>query len=125
MKKFIVLDNIFDGMSQRIIKERLLDNSLPWYFIKDVTLDDNCEQERPAFAHYFVIRDHFDQPKVNSDFNDILSKIKRCISTKLKLKNDMEVLQARSFLQLPLSEKEQTLDTAHVDIVDKEHFVFL
>ncbi len=97
-----VFDEIVDIFDQEIIKNFLYDTG-QWSFVKDVSVKDN-KQQRPGFKIIF-----------NQLHPSIDLVLKRTIK-KLKLKNPT-LLEARSFLQLPLDKKYigEGVDTPHLD----------
>ena len=116
-----VFDDLIEKPLQKKIKSTLM-NIFPWYYLNDVSADHWSEnQERPAFNHLF-----YDNYNENSDFcwmpQEIVSKV--IVELKLKI---TQIIQSRTFLQLPLSSrylKNDTVDNAHVDS-EINHLVFL
>ena len=127
-----VFDNFIDIEYQEDIKNILLGNcdyqgkEFPWHYIEDVTSSgDDDSQHRSALAHQYV--EYIDGESVGKKltifhhlFLDMLKKVCR----KMVIKN-INVLQGRSFLQLPLNLKDRTVDTPHIDIYDRKHIVAL
>lgn len=119
LKKIHVFDNIINKKHQKIIKDTLFDVNFPWFFAEDVTYTNNKKQSRPAFKHYFVI-----DRKVNSSFHEHILPIINNSLKKAKI-NATEILQGRSFFQLPLNLKDRHIvDTPHIDL-EFEHIVIL
>ena len=124
MNDVYVFDNIISKKEQENIIDILLKKSpeknFNWFFKPDVSVDHNKHQKRPGFAHIFL--DNF---KVNSYYWTLVESIFKNTAKKLKLKNS-NVIQCRSFLQLPLNEKYigNDVDTPHLDRTDP-HLVFL
>ena len=124
--EIIVIDNIIDLDYQEQIKSILLgeinykDYELPWYYTKDVTKSD-CQdsQKRPAFTHGYVKLSGI----VISEFHDIFLNLIKVCCHRLQI-TKVDVIQGRSFLQLPLTTKKGKVDTPHIDTDDK-HFVML
>jgi hypothetical protein len=115
-----VFDDIIDKSLQEKIKSTLI-NDLPWYFINDVTSNDSENQGRPGFFHLFS-----ENYKSNSDFNWISNEIVSKVILKFQLKIT-QIIQSRTFFQLPLSLqylKNDTVDNAHVDL-SNPHLVVL
>ena len=115
-----VFDDIIDKPLQEKIKSTLI-NDLPWYFINDVTSNDSESQGRPGFFHLFS-----ENYKSNSDFNWISNEIVSKVILKFQLKIT-QIIQSRTFFQLPLSLqylKNDTVDNAHVDL-SSPHLVVL
>lgn len=111
-----IFDNIISKKEQEYIKNNLLDNSeFNWIYVNDVSLKDNQHQRRPGFKHIF------------RNYNLIEPIL---VKTRSKLKMTPyakdEVLEARSFLQLPLNKDfiGKGVDTPHLDRTIP-HLVFL
>ena len=127
-----VFDDFIDIEYQEDIKKILLGEFeyegelFPWSYIEDVTASgDHDSQHRPALAHQYV--EYIDGESVGRKltifhhlFLDMLKKVCR----KMVIRN-INVLQGRSFLQLPLNLKNRSLDTPHIDIHDRKHIVAL
>jgi len=110
-----IYDNIINEFEQEIVKKYLYDES-KWSFIQDVSLENNLHQRRPGFKIMFD-----DVHPLSSYFETIINNTAK----KIKLKNP-ELLEARSFLQLPLNKEYvgEGVDTPHLDRTEK-HLVFL
>jgi hypothetical protein len=120
IKDIFVFDNIVDIKEQEQIKNTLLEkDNINWFFKSDITKYTN-KQKRPGFSHYFVI-----DKKANSDFHNLSLNIIKNSCEKINF-NLKQIIQSRSFLQLPLNEKflGEGLDTPHIDIEEK-HIVIL
>ena len=124
--EIIVIDNIIDLNYQEQIKSILLgeinykDYEFPWYYTKDVTKSDSQDsQKRPAFTHGYVKLSGI----VISEFHDIFLNLIKVCCHRLQM-TTVDVIQGRSFLQLPLTTKKGKVDTPHIDTDDK-HFVML
>ena len=116
-----VIDNIISKEEQEQIKSLLLDKPFPWYYLNDVSKRDNTHQKRPGLSHFFIL----EKNKINSDnFKDVELIIDNT-SKKLKIKVK-DILQVRSFLQLPLNKNflGKGIDTPHIDSLEP-HIVFL
>ena len=118
MKKILIIDNIVNEIEQSYIKKYMFDHC-KWSFIEDVSLENNLHQKRPGFKLMF------DKDKLN----DIIYNIVLNTRKKLKLKPlyaREELLEARSFLQLPLNKDfiGKGVDTPHLDRTEP-HLVFL
>lgn len=115
----IVLDNFLPNYYEDKIKETLLSSNFPWYFLDDVTSYNSLEK-KPGLFHLYV-----KDGKVNSYFfdfiKDIINYSKDYWSSEYSFNN---ILLARSFLQLPLNIKSNSIDNFHIDQV-KKHTVFL
>jgi hypothetical protein len=114
--RIFVFDDIIDKPSQKQIQQ-ILFNSAEWTFCVDVT-NPNNKQQRPGFAHYFV-KDKQEVSKYNQNMMMILNNASSKINFKRK-----DVLQGRSFLQLPLNLIDKSIDAPHVD-ADQPHLVVL
>jgi len=116
-----VFDNIIEKSLQEEIKSNLM-KDFPWFYIDDVSSNlSSITQSRHAFYHLF-----YDNYNDNSDFcwmpNEIVSKV--IVELKLKI---TQIIQSRTFLQLPLSSqflKNNKVDNAHVDL-SNTHLVVL
>ena len=124
--EIIVIDNIINLDYQEQIKDILLGEinyknyEFPWYYTKDVTKSDlNKSQKRPAFTHGYVKLSGI----VISEFHDIFLNLIKVCCHRLQM-TEVDVIQGRSFLQLPLTTKKGKVDTPHIDTDDK-HFVML
>ena len=120
MERITVLDNLINDYNHNHIEKTLLDNDkFKYQFVRDVTIKGN-EQQRPGFYHMLMQ----DNKKV-SPYADLAIDIINyaCIKTDMIPKN---ILQARSFLQLPLAAhyRGDNVDTPHIDSVEK-HIVIL
>ena len=117
--RILVFDDIIDIDYQNKIKNFIFSNTFPWYFVEDVSVKNNNVQQRPGFHHYYVIN-----KEVTSKFhNDIIPLITKSLN-KINYKHT-EVLQGRSFFQLPLNISDRHIvDTPHVD-ADVPHLVVL
>jgi len=110
-----IFDNIINDFEQDILRNYLL-NELQWSFIEDVSLEDNLHQKRPGFKIIF---------KEKNPINVYIQNILTNTANKIKLK-EPELLEARSFLQLPLNKEflGEGVDTPHLDRTEP-HLVFL
>jgi len=119
-----IFDNIISKKEQEEIKTTLLLQSpqrgFTWFFKTDVTLTGNKHQKRPGFAHVFL-----NDEKVCSHFYRLVEPIVSNTAKKIKIKVK-NVIQARSFLQLPLNKDYigEGVDTPHLDRFEP-HLVFL
>tara|TARA_R100001129_G_scaffold156020_1_gene119135 strand:+ start:52 stop:648 length:597 start_codon:yes stop_codon:yes gene_type:complete len=122
----LVFDDIIDEVYQNKIKSVLIcqtrynDEDFPWYYIDDVTAAGDYEnQKRGAFVHDYA---DYEQG-VTSDFHYLFIDLIKKSCSKLKIK-EVDVLQGRSFLQLPTNIKREDVDSPHTDMIYK-HFVML
>ena len=97
-----IFDEIVDIFDQEIIKNFLYDTG-QWSFVKDVSVKDN-KQQRPGFKIMF------------NQLHPSIDLVLKNTIKKLKLKNPT-LLEARTFLQLPLDKKYigEGVDTPHLD----------
>ena len=105
-----------------LLGERLFNNDdFPWYFIPDITYNDGlANQGRCGFAHYFADEDD----GIISEFHPLFLKLIHNSCKKINLK-EVDVIQARSFLQLPSNISYEEVDDPHIDLIDTDHFVML
>ena len=131
-KDVTVIDDFIDEEYQEEIKNILIGNSdflwegeeypFDWYFISDVTdAYSSRQQKRSALVHTY-----FEEGETIDDdiFNYLFLPMLKGVRERMKIKN-MNVVQGRSFLQFPLSLKDKTPDTPHIDLEDQEHIVAL
>ena len=126
LDKIYVFDDIIEKDYQNKIKNVLIgqvrynDEDFPWYYIDDVTASgDYGNQKRGAFVHDYV---HYEYG-IESDFHYLFLDLIKSSCSKLKIK-EVDVLQGRSFFQLPTSIKKEDVDTPHTDM-PHPHFVML
>ena len=111
-----VFDNIISKKDQKFIKNNLLDNeNFPWSYVSDVSKKDNTHQRRPGFKHIFKNYNLIEPILVNTR-----AKLNKVLYAK------DEILEARSFLQLPLDKNfiGKGVDTPHLDRTEP-HLVVL
>ena len=116
-----IIENIITKKEQEEIKNILLGDNFPWYFTKDITNGKSeNNQGRMAFKHFYF----FEQNINSSAYEKILPIVKNCLKKLNVIKYDM--IEARSFLQLPLNKEiiGDQIDTPHIDKSFK-HTVFL
>ena len=124
--KILIFDDIINLDYQDIIKEILLGDrqykgyDFPWYLTHDVTKPAKADSQlRPAFFHGYV-----DYPsELSSVFHDLFIRLIQNSCAKIDRKN-VDVIQGRSFCQLPISSDRISVDTPHIDTKDN-HFVML
>ena len=121
-----VFDDIIDEVYQNKIKSILVgetrynEDDFPWYNIDDITSAGDYEnQKRGAFGHDYV---HYEEG-IESDFHFLFIDLIKNSFSKLNIK-EVDVLQGRSFLQLPTNIKKEDVDTPHTDM-SVQHFVML
>ena len=132
-KEIYVIDDFIDIQYQKDIKSILMgdyqyrDEDFPWYYSEDVTTAGDWDsQHRPALGHVYVGMDNEDNLTGErlSEFHYLFLPMLKDVCQKMKIKN-INVLQGRSFLQFPLNLKHRTVDTPHVDLHRRKHFVAL
>ena len=131
-KEIYVIDDFIDAEYQKDIRNVLIgqfqykEKDFPWYYIEDVTAaGDPGNQLRRALAHEYV--GYVDGGKIGeklSIFHHLFLPMLKDVCRRMNIKNII-VLQGRSFLQFPLNLKHRTVDTPHVDLHRRKHFVAL
>ncbi len=131
-EKIYVFDDIISVDSQNDIKNLLIKDyeldgrhPFPWYYIDDITLHagDPRSQKRQGFTHAYVNYEGRKKStgKQVSRFHEIFVPMLQVACLKLNIMN-VNVLQGRSFLQVPLNLKNRDVDTPHIDILDRDNF---
>ena len=115
-----LIDDVIDSITATKIEQQSLSLNFPWYFTPDTSYGDkNNYQQRPGFLHWYI---------KNGEASPFLKSIEPIITNgAISLgKKEVEVIQIRSFLQLPLSESYTgtEIDTPHIDLFDP-HWVML
>jgi len=108
-----VIDDIVDIFDQEIIKHQVMNET--WFqYIDDVSIANNQHQRRPGFKHIFD----------KDILHDSIKQIVNNCNKKINQKGD--IIEARSFLQLPLNTDfaGTGIDTPHLDRFEP-HLVFL
>jgi len=118
--KIWVFDDIVDTKIQDEIKDTMLSQQFPWYYLADITDPTRMKQARPGFQHFFVIDN-----KVASDWHKILLPVIDASCEKIGFKYS-KIVQGRAFLQQPLKGfySKGDPDTPHIDLKYK-HLVVL
>ena len=105
-----IIENAVSKAVQEQLKDFVL-SKFPWYYVNNITFK-NSKQYAPAFGHIFI-----DNGKVISQQANMLDLFRHVIKG--------NVVQARSFLQLPLNQKlVGKRDPLHTDS-DDPHTVFI
>lgn len=116
--QFKVIDNFIPLSLQEQIKSTLLGPKFAWYYNVDVTYDADAPMDRrnPGFSYLF-------NPNDNIASNIATLAYTGAITAGIQYKN---ILQARAFLQLPISETFLTagIDPLHID-TQTTHLVVL
>ena len=130
-EKIYVFDDIIDLDLQEEIKNVLVSDYVyynqpfPWYYVDDITVsfNDPNSQRRSGFTHEYVEYEGKEKStgKQLSRFHNLFLPILKNACLKMEIK-DVNVLQGRSFLQLPLNLKNRDVDTPHRDIYDRDNF---
>lgn len=110
-----IIDDVIDKETQEKIKNTLLSYDFSWHYVSDVSIKDNQHQRRPGFSHHFVKN------------NDIISSYyDMIVPIILNSVGETNLINARSFLQLPLSSEfvGNGVDTPHLDLTSP-HTVIL
>ena len=125
--KIYVFDDIINLNYQTRIKDVLLgdgvfnNKNFPWYYIPDITYNDDLEnQGRCGFAHYFAN----ENDGIVSPFHPFFVKLIQNSCRKIKVKK-VDILQARSFFQLPTNILKEEVDDPHINLFNIDHFVML
>jgi len=118
--RFLIIDDIVSLETQEKIKETLLSDSFPWFYLNDVTSPDEISDNTPAMNHYYRVN-----YKTNSKFYNLIEDIGDK-GAELYGFDYTDVLQVRSFLQFPLNPnwRKQFVDALHCDF-DTPHLVVL
>ena len=108
-----VIDDIVDIFDQEIIKHQVF-NETYFQYVDDVSIKNNQHQRRPGFKHIFdtdILHDSIKKIVVNCNKN---------------IDKKGEIIEARSFLQLPLDTNfaGTGVDSPHLDRFEP-HLVFL
>ena len=116
-----VFDDIIDKSLQEKIKFDILNNdeSFHWGFIDDITDLSAITQKRPGFNHLF----YRDSLRYCKDYSWMARDIVSPVIDKLKLET-YQIVESKTFLQVPLNLKDYTVDNAHVDMI-RPHLVIL
>ena len=127
--EIIVIDDFISLEYQEKIKQELLglDNNFPWFYTEDVTgAGDFDSQHRAGFGHQYVIFYENNTSEIESVYHHLFTPMLSKACQHLKMPQT-EVIQGRSFLQLPLRNVDTSVvDTPHIDIDEgDEHIVVL
>ena len=127
--KILIFDDIIDLEYQERIKNILLGDEIfegyyfPWYFTQDVTKQkDRDSQKRSAFFHGYV-RSSDTIGIIDSVFHHLIVPLLENACNRIG-KQSVNVIQGRSFLQIPINYKGEREDSPHIDTSD-DHFVML
>ena len=127
--EIIVIDDFINLEYQEKIKQELigLGNNFPWHYIEDVTgAGDFDSQHRAGFGHQYVELDDDDVSEVKSLYHHLFTPMLSKACQYLKIP-EAEIIQGRSFLQLPLRNIDTSIvDSPHIDLdPGDEHIVVL
>ena len=103
-------------------------SQFPWFYIEDVTAaGDDDSQHRPEMSHQYVELDERGPTLggyIVSEHHELFLPLLKRVGFKMGLRN-VNCLQGRSFLQFPLSLRDITIDTPHIDLDNRKHLVAL
>lgn len=119
--KFLIVDDIIPLEQQEKIKETLLDETFPWFYVNDATYKSKkSSTNTPILSHYYRLN-----YKNNSNFYSLVEDIGDK-GAELYGYDYTDVWQVRSFLQFPLNPqwRKSFVDKLHIDY-DTEHLVVL
>jgi hypothetical protein len=118
--KFLIIDDIVSLETQEKIKNTLLGDSFPWFYVDDVTISDEISENTPAMKHYYRV-----DYKTNSQFYSLVEDIGDK-GAELYGFDYTNVSQVRSFLQFPLNPnwRKVFVDKLHIDSTS-DHLVVL
>jgi hypothetical protein len=106
----IVIDNFLPTSLEKLVEKTLLGPNFDWYFVSNVTY--NGKDGSPAFSHQYKAVNNY-----TSRMLDLVSPIAHLGAAKAEFECT-EIIQARSFLQLPLAKNALTskVDPLHIDL---------
>ena len=127
--EILVIDDFVSFEYQEKIKQDLLglDNDFSWLYSEDVTgAGDFDSQHRAGFGHQYVELDDDDVSEVKSLYHHLFTPMLSKACQYLKIP-EAEIIQGRSFLQLPLKNIDTSIvDSPHIDLdPGDEHTVVL
>ena len=117
----IIIDDFISLHEQEEIKNTLFNSYFPWFYQRDITFGiEDDTPNTPAFSHSFIHNNN-----IQSNAYDVVKSLAKVGSNHIN-HTPFNVVNCRSFLQLPLSEKfrKNDIDFLHVDTTLK-HFVVL
>jgi hypothetical protein len=114
----IVIDNFLPTSLENLIGKTLLRSDFDWYFVSDVTYSG--KDGSPAFLHQYKTSNNY-----SSRMLDFVSPVAHLGAAKAGFECT-EIIQARSFLQLPLAKNGliSQVDPLHIDLLTP-HIVVL
>ena len=127
--EILVIDDFVSLEYQEKIKQELMgvNNDFPWFYIEDVTAaGDFDSQHRAGFGHQYVELDDDDISEIKSLYHHLFTPMLSKACQYLKIP-EAEIIQGRSFLQLPLKNIDTSIvDSPHIDLdPGDEHIVVL
>ena len=127
--EILVIDDFVSFEYQEKIKKELIgvNNDFPWFYIEDVTAaGDFDNQHRAGFGHQYVELDDDDISEIKSLYHHLFTPMLSKACQYLKIP-EAEIIQGRSFLQLPLKNIDTSIvDSPHIDLdPGDEHTVVL
>jgi len=115
-----LIDDVIDSWAANNIAKKLFSLNFPWYYTPDASYGDkNNYQQRPGFLHWFT------RGAEKSQYLNLIEPLITNGALALQ-KKEVDVIQIRSFLQLPLDSTYtgQDIDTPHIDLFEP-HWVML
>lgn len=115
-----LIDDVIDNYTANNIEKQLFSLQFPWHFTPDTSYgSQNTYQQRPGFLHWFV------KDGNRSNYLQLCEPLITNGALELQ-KKEVDVIQIRSFLQLPLNPEYtgKDIDTPHIDLYDP-HWVLL
>lgn len=115
-----LIDDVIDGFTADRIEKQLYSLNFPWYFTPDTSYGSaNVHQQRPGFLHWLI------KDGQQSSYLKLVEPLITNGALAIQ-KKEVDVIQIRSFLQLPLNPEYtgKNIDTPHIDLFEP-HWVFL
>lgn len=115
-----LIDDVVGTNTANKIEQELFSLNFPWYFTPDTSYGSKNEyQQRPGFLHWFA------KDGKQSSYIKIIEPLIANGATAMQ-KREVDVIQIRSFLQLPLNYDVTgfEIDTPHIDLYEP-HWVLL
>ena len=112
----IIIDDFIPLEEQEILKKHILGNNFPWFFVSNITNEDDTDNLIPAFSHVFKHKG-----QVNSSMYEMIEFIGKKGAEQFD-SNYNNVFQVRSFFQLPSNNNDT--NPSHIDL-EEPHVVVL
>lgn len=117
----IVIDDVLPATYADEIEATLYSPTFPWYYADDITYGQNAGELEKTFGFFHLF---YSNGQMHSNMSSFFEPIYHIALDKANVKlSNPSVLQARSFLQVPLV-KPRTHNNKHVD-VNVPHVVVL